>query len=165
MVLECTAVLSQIVIKDINRANTTLLPFLSAICGSSVLHISTRKMPSAYQPKVAIVTGSAQGIGHAIAHRLADDGISVVINDLPEKEEQCAEVVKEFEAKGQKAVAIVGAYGILVAISSMLATVRCLPLFCVFSLLHILFNFLSECSVLSDMGSVYLCDAIYTDCR
>ncbi|KAF9643562.1 hypothetical protein BDM02DRAFT_3191444 [Thelephora ganbajun] len=34
---------------------------------------------------VAIVTGSSQGLGLAIALRLADDGYDVVINNLPPK--------------------------------------------------------------------------------
>lgn len=33
--------------------------------------------------KVAIVTGGAAGIGEAIVHRLAHDGASVLIADLP----------------------------------------------------------------------------------
>ncbi|MDT4976432.1 MAG: short chain dehydrogenase, partial [Pseudonocardiales bacterium] len=32
--------------------------------------------------KVAIVTGAAQGIGYAIAHRYAAEGASVVIADI-----------------------------------------------------------------------------------
>ncbi|KAF4121481.1 Short-chain dehydrogenase [Geosmithia morbida] len=34
-------------------------------------------------PRTAIVTGSARGIGKAIAHRLASDGFKVTISDLP----------------------------------------------------------------------------------
>jgi NAD(P)-dependent dehydrogenase (short-subunit alcohol dehydrogenase family) len=64
--------------------------------------------PTAYIPRVAIVTGSAQGIGYCIAHRLADDGLDVAINDLPEKKEKCEEVAKELQAKGRRSIAIVG---------------------------------------------------------
>ncbi|KAH9050222.1 oxidoreductase [Lactarius hengduanensis] len=31
--------------------------------------------------KVALVTGAARGIGHAIVLRLADDGLDVAVND------------------------------------------------------------------------------------
>ena len=35
--------------------------------------------------KLAVVTGAAQGIGHAIAKRLAQCGAQVVVNDLDER--------------------------------------------------------------------------------
>ena len=59
-------------------------------------------------PRVAIVTGAAQGIGYAIAHRLAKDGLDVALNDIASKAERLGEVVKEIEAKGRKAVAVPG---------------------------------------------------------
>jgi 3-hydroxybutyrate dehydrogenase len=34
--------------------------------------------------KVAIVTGAAKGLGHAIAHKLSDAGATVVLSDLDE---------------------------------------------------------------------------------
>ncbi|KAK0207578.1 hypothetical protein IW262DRAFT_1419483 [Armillaria fumosa] len=40
-------------------------------------------MSSSASKGVAIITGSAQGIGKAIALRLADDGFDVAINDIP----------------------------------------------------------------------------------
>ena len=59
-------------------------------------------------PRVAIVTGAAQGIGEAIALRLADDGIDVVVNDLPRKNDQLDAVVKAIQAKGRRAAAVAG---------------------------------------------------------
>jgi NAD(P)-dependent dehydrogenase (short-subunit alcohol dehydrogenase family) len=47
---------------------------------------------------VAVVTGSAQGIGRSIAIRLAEDGYDIVINDLESKEENLEEVKKEITA-------------------------------------------------------------------
>ncbi|EJD06778.1 NAD-binding protein [Fomitiporia mediterranea MF3/22] len=61
---------------------------------------------SSYTPCVAIVTGSSQGIGYEIAHRLADDGIDVVINDIPSKQAQIDKVVEELRKKGRRALGI-----------------------------------------------------------
>ena len=55
--------------------------------------------------KVAVVTGSASGIGKAIATLFAKEGASVIISDLNESGAQ--EVVKEIEKNGGKAKAVV----------------------------------------------------------
>ncbi|KAG1883245.1 hypothetical protein F4604DRAFT_281896 [Suillus subluteus] len=47
---------------------------------------------------VAVVTGSAQGIGRSIAIRLAGDGYDVVMNDLESNKENLEEVKKEIAA-------------------------------------------------------------------
>jgi len=54
--------------------------------------------------KVALVTGSAQGIGQAIAVRLAKDGADVIVADLDES--KCAETKAEIEKLGRKALVI-----------------------------------------------------------
>lgn len=56
--------------------------------------------------KVAIVTGSGEGIGRMIALILAEEGAHVVINDIvPEKVEK---VVNEIKAKGARSLGFVG---------------------------------------------------------
>lgn len=57
--------------------------------------------------RVAIVTGSGQGIGRAIALRLADDGFDVAVNAVNQStSEQTQEVVTEIQRKGRKSLAI-----------------------------------------------------------
>ena len=48
--------------------------------------------------RVAIVTGSARGIGQAIALKLAEVGATVVVNDIgePEPLESVAEEIRAF---------------------------------------------------------------------
>ncbi len=61
---------------------------------------------SKLQGKVAIVSGSARGIGRAIALKLASEGAKVVINDLDA--EPADAVVAEIKAAGGEAVAVNG---------------------------------------------------------
>lgn len=59
-----------------------------------------------YTPNVAVITGSAQGIGKAIALRLAEDGFAVVVSDLGTKQDKMDALVEEVKSKGGRAVAI-----------------------------------------------------------
>ncbi|MFJ8244813.1 acetoin reductase [Peribacillus asahii] len=56
--------------------------------------------------KVAIVTGSGQGIGRAIAFRLANDGFTVVINDL--NKELAESTAQELRNQGKESLAVQG---------------------------------------------------------
>lgn len=55
--------------------------------------------------KVALVTGASNGIGRAIAERLAGEGASVVVN-YGKSADKAKQVVSGIESKGGKAVAI-----------------------------------------------------------
>ncbi len=55
--------------------------------------------------KVTIVTGASNGIGRAIAERLAEDGAIVVVN-YNQSDEKAKQVITGIQAKGGKAVAV-----------------------------------------------------------
>jgi glucose 1-dehydrogenase len=57
------------------------------------------------QNKVALVTGSSQGIGEAIALRFAEEGADVVVN-YHSHEETAQEVCDKIKAMGRKTIAI-----------------------------------------------------------
>jgi 3-oxoacyl-[acyl-carrier protein] reductase len=56
------------------------------------------------EPRVALVTGSARGLGRVIALRLARDGLAVAVNDLRD-DAQTAEVVDAIRGAGGAAAA------------------------------------------------------------
>ena len=51
---------------------------------------------------IALITGSAQGIGRGTALRLAKDGFDIALNDLPSKYDQLRTVASEIENMGRR---------------------------------------------------------------
>ncbi|KAG7448752.1 NAD(P)-binding protein [Guyanagaster necrorhizus] len=52
---------------------------------------------------VALVTGSARGMGRAVALRLASDGFKVALNDIASQKEALETLRSEIEELGNKA--------------------------------------------------------------
>jgi NAD(P)-dependent dehydrogenase (short-subunit alcohol dehydrogenase family) len=71
--------------------------------------------------KVAIITGSARGIGKAVAQTMAHFGASVVITDLAQ--EACDETAAEIVADGSKAIGVAANVTDSAARENLVATV------------------------------------------
>ncbi|KAF8712228.1 KR domain, partial [Rhizoctonia solani] len=56
--------------------------------------------------RVAIVTGAAQGIGRAIALRLASDGVDIAVNDITKQQTEVEQLIEEIKTLGQNAIAV-----------------------------------------------------------
>ncbi|KAL5526684.1 hypothetical protein ACEPAF_8409 [Sanghuangporus sanghuang] len=63
---------------------------------------------SSFAPRVAVITGAAQGIGYVIAQKLADDGLDVAVNDIAGKQSKLDSVVDELRRKGRRGIAVPG---------------------------------------------------------
>ena len=58
--------------------------------------------------RVALVTGASQGLGKAIALRLAKDGLHVSLNDIPSKTDALKEVASLVEQHGVRSAVFPG---------------------------------------------------------
>lgn len=57
-------------------------------------------------PRIALVTGAAQGIGRAISLRLADDGYDVAVNDLSVQSSKLEALASKIRTKGRKSIVL-----------------------------------------------------------
>ena len=57
---------------------------------------------------VAVVTGAAQGIGRAIALRLAKDGFNVSLNDIHSNKEKLDQVAGEIDSGSRRVYSSIG---------------------------------------------------------
>ncbi len=56
--------------------------------------------------RIAFVTGAGQGIGRAIATRLARDGYDVSIADIPAAQSKVDDVLSEIKSYGREAISV-----------------------------------------------------------
>jgi len=69
--------------------------------GHHIRMASSTAVTKDYGKRTAIVTGSARGIGKAVAIRLAEDGFDVCINDISANKAGIDETVKEIQNMGR----------------------------------------------------------------
>ena len=72
---------------------------------------------------VALVTGASQGMGRAIALRLADDGFDVAINDLPSAKDSLESLSQELIGKGRRTCTVTGDVSIEAEVQNIVSSV------------------------------------------
>ena len=80
-------------------------------------------MAQAPQQSVALVTGSARGIGKAIAARLASDGHDIALNDVAANRDQLEATATELRATGRKVTTVIADVSVADDVEAMVKTV------------------------------------------
>ncbi|KAG2050424.1 NAD-binding protein [Suillus hirtellus] len=70
----------------------------------------------------AIVTGASQGIGRAIALRLADDGFDIALNDIATKSIELDVVASDINGKGRRTIVVPADVSVEDEVKDMIAT-------------------------------------------
>jgi len=73
-----------------------------------------------FENKVALVTGTARGIGRGVALKLASEGASVVVNDFTNM--GAAQVVEEIKTTSQDTLSIQADFSDKDAVAAMVRT-------------------------------------------
>ncbi|CAF1312069.1 unnamed protein product [Rotaria sp. Silwood1] len=73
--------------------------------------------------RTVLVTGAAQGIGRAIAIRLAKDGFNVAVNDIEANSSKLQKSQQEIEQIGQKSISIIADVSINESVEKMMQEV------------------------------------------
>ncbi|QJR06071.1 SDR family oxidoreductase (plasmid) [Sphingobium yanoikuyae] len=72
---------------------------------------------------VALVTGSARGIGKAIAQRLAQDGHDIALNDIAANADQLEATAEEIRATGRRVTTVIADVSVEADVNAMVAKV------------------------------------------
>ena len=79
---------------------------------------------SSFTRRVAVITGAAQGIGRAIAERLAKDGLDLGLFDLPHSKELMEELASNLKSEfGTKVVTVYGSVSVESDVQALINTV------------------------------------------
>jgi hypothetical protein len=90
------------------KALSQAIIVIAALVSGPLSHLSTRIRNMNSSKGAALVTGASQGLGKAIALRLARDGYPVAVNDISSKVEAVDALVAQISGDQGRAISILG---------------------------------------------------------